>query len=514
MKVEFLGHSGFVVEHAGARVACDPWLSPRGAYHASWFQLPQNHHLFARSYDDLAAVVLSHEHYDHLDVDFLRQRLTPATPIVVPRYPSRNLVDKLTRITKNPVIEVDSGAEHVLTPGGLKVLFTSEESPANQDSCITFFDDEHVLVNLNDARLTPKQRGQLQRRFGTIDAVMLQCAGASWFPMRYRYSEERTRELSREKRKAKLEYAFHTLEHLAPRIGLPYAGPCAFLDQALQRHNDELGEDNIFPDQAESAAWLRARGYGERLELPLPGDRLDLATGAFEADREIRRTFSWEDKAGYIRAYADRVQATIAAEIASLERPATSLFPAFKAYFERLGDLNAYFRSRIDMELRFVIDGPHGGDWLVRCHADGVEVSDTAGRRADYTLWLEDLWLHQILSHHLAWEDFFLSLRFEAERDPDVYNDHLLSWLKFADEDALRAVERYESSRRENQRIEVEANGHRYLISKYCPHAGASMEKAVIEGTTITCLNHHYRFDLETGKCLNGNCTLFTKRLD
>src|SRR6185436_13067782 len=39
--IEFLGHSGLAVEHAGRLLLCDPWLSPRGAYNASWFQYPE-----------------------------------------------------------------------------------------------------------------------------------------------------------------------------------------------------------------------------------------------------------------------------------------------------------------------------------------------------------------------------------------------------------------------------------------------------------------------------------------
>src|SRR5437867_9515669 len=66
MQVEFLGHAGSIITFGKMRVACDPWLSPRGAFHASWFQFPCNHHLWERDYRDLAAVVITHEQQDHL----------------------------------------------------------------------------------------------------------------------------------------------------------------------------------------------------------------------------------------------------------------------------------------------------------------------------------------------------------------------------------------------------------------------------------------------------------------
>jgi nitrite reductase/ring-hydroxylating ferredoxin subunit len=45
------------------------------------------------------------------------------------------------------------------------------------------------------------------------------------------------------------------------------------------------------------------------------------------------------------------------------------------------------------------------------------------------------------------------------------------------------------------------------------PHDEAAPDNPPIEGHILTCLNHHYRFDLESGKCLDGNCSLRTKKL-
>ena len=59
--IEFLGHSGIAVENAGRLMLCDPWLSPHGAYNASWFQYPEYPaHGFARLLRP-DAVYVSHE---------------------------------------------------------------------------------------------------------------------------------------------------------------------------------------------------------------------------------------------------------------------------------------------------------------------------------------------------------------------------------------------------------------------------------------------------------------------
>src|SRR5437660_3368038 len=473
MQVEFLGHAGFIISHGRFRVACDPCLSPLGAFHASWFQFLCNHRLWHRDYRNLAAVVITHEHQDHLDANFLADKLTPEIPIVVPRYPSQNLRNKIRQACQNPIVEVEPGTEHVFGEG-FRLLFTSEESPANQDSAVTFLSREAVLINMNDARLTHQQLETLKDRLnGRVDALLIQCSGASWYPICYRYSDKRMQALSSEKRMAKLEYAFQTLEQMAPRMAVPYAGPPAFLEDSLFQFNDDGQERNIFPDQKKSYDWLRDRGYARRLDIPLPGDRLELISRQFSPDQEIRREFSFEKKEAYLKSYADRMRPAITAYLAGLPRPTVDLFEPFRAYFQRLGKMNKYFREQVNMNLRFVVDGSNGGDFLVKCDARELTVQRTEGQSAQYTTYLDAVWLNQILHHNLAWEDFLLSLRFSAERDPDVYNDHLLSWLKFADPQALSAVEIYEKTRANTETIVVETPARRYRIAKYCPHARA-----------------------------------------
>lgn len=513
MQIEFLGHAGLIVASGRVSVACDPWISPQGAFDASWFQLPCNHHLWERDYGGLAAVVLSHEHQDHLDAGFLAQKISPEIPLIVPAYPSGNLRRKIRRACSNPVVEVGAGEEHLLG-GELRVLFTPEESPANQDSVVTFIDGESKVIDMNDARLTLEQAEALRDRSPQgVDVVLLQCAGASWYPICYDYSRERMAELCAEKRQVKLEYAYQVLERLRPGVAIPFAGPPAFLDGALFRHNDDMGGRSIFPDQRECLRWLAKRGYGGRQELLMPGDRLDSSSGELSAAGDSPRESWLGDKEAYLRGYADRMRPAIAEYLSSLEAPTGDLFERFREHFMRLGGLSDYFRKRIDMDIRFRVEGEFGGDFLVRCRPQGCEVLRSRGEKANYTIQLDQLWMHRILAGELPWEDFFLSCRFSASRAPDVYNDHLLSWLKWADTDALAAIEAFETRPAEEETIVVRSPAGRFRVAKYCPHAGAPMEDALVEGRTITCLNHHYRFDLLTGECQTGNCRLWTERL-
>src|SRR5206468_8849799 len=102
MQVEFLGHAGFIVASGRMRVACDPWLSPRGAFHASWFQFPCNHHLWERDYRDLAAVVITHEQQDHLVCRLLLEKKKTGIPVIIHHHPSRSLWNTIITAGANP----------------------------------------------------------------------------------------------------------------------------------------------------------------------------------------------------------------------------------------------------------------------------------------------------------------------------------------------------------------------------------------------------------------------------
>lgn len=108
----------------------------------------------------------------------------------------------------------------------------------------------------------------------------------------------------------------------------------------------------------------------------------------------------------------------------------------------------------------------------------------------------------------MPWEDFFLSLRFEARRDPDLYNDHLLGLLKFAHREALAAVEHYETSMEFDEMITVRSEGETYRVQRYCPHAGNDLLQngEVLPGNLLRCLAHHYDFSLDTGACVTAHC--------
>jgi UDP-MurNAc hydroxylase len=160
------------------------------------------------------------------------------------------------------------------------------------------------------------------------------------------------------------------------------------------------------------------------------------------------------------------------------------------------------------MTVRFEVAGPGGGRWDATFAPGGARV-DLKGRAAsvNYRFAVGGRWLVPVVDGRAGWEDLLLSLRVSAWRDPDVYNDYLIGLLKHADARVLRAVEAYETAEREHETVVIEANGSRYEVSRYCPHAGEDLALgAVVVDGVLRCLGHNYEFDLETGACVNARC--------
>lgn len=501
MRITALGHAGLKVESTSETVLVDPWVSPFGAFQSSWFQYPENQHVLDASLLAPTAIVVTHEHLDHLDPWFLG-RVSDSVPVLLPRYPIAVAKRKVRAARTGEIVELDPWSWFDVG-SGTKIMFVSELSPMNHDSAVVVVADGRVLLDLNDTRLSPSQIVQIREAVGgDIDVLTVQGSGATWHPMRYELPPEKKRELTARKRTAKFLYVERVVKAAQPAAVLPFAGPPCFLDEELFSINREM-DGGLFPDQFAVADWLRRRDHSG-ISVLLPGDTFDVA--ARERTAHPRSAgFEDCDRWEYLRAYAQRRAEAIEITKGEHPEPTESLWEPFRDYFENLLSLSPYFNERIAMRVGFDLEGSGGGRWAVDFRDGREGVFDELGD-CQYQYRFATRWLPPILDGRVPWEDFFLSLRFTASREPDVYNDYLLGLLKFASRDALDAVEAYERALPAPDRIMVEAEGVTYSVSRYCPHAGADLRDTsqVVAGRVLRCLNHYYEFDLETGECLNG----------
>jgi nitrite reductase/ring-hydroxylating ferredoxin subunit len=57
----------------------------------------------------------------------------------------------------------------------------------------------------------------------------------------------------------------------------------------------------------------------------------------------------------------------------------------------------------------------------------------------------------------------------------------------------------------------LQENGRRYLVQANCPHSDWPMQSAPVMGDIITCSQHGWSFNMNTGRSANqraGNCKL------
>ena len=510
--VTALGHAGLCVEAQGVRLLLDPWVSRSGAFLGSWFPFPDNEHLPGPWLAGADLVVVSHEHLDHLDLDFLA-RLPAQVPIVVPRYPSTIIERRLAAAGRRNVIVLDAWERlRFGRDGWLTVI--PEQCPMSHDAAVLVSVDGYSVLHTNDARISLAQTRRAMTEVGGPPSLMaVQMSGASWHPVCYDYPPDALAEVSERKRLAKFRAVTRLVRSVKPTLVLPYAGPPCFLDPALFELNARLHGPGIFPDQHEALAWLRERLPHQRSAYLLPGDAVRLGAGG------IRRDPYWssfdlddtvEERRRYLQAYAERRRAAIDAVWAANPPPAadSGLGEAFRAHLESLATLSSYFLARIGLLVRFRVLGAAGGTWDAHLGPDSVRVDLDGGQGpADYEITVDARWLAGVVSGRTRWEELLLSLRISARREPDIYNDYLVGLLKHADLAALRAVEAFEAARDPKDTFLLEHDGRMLEVGRYCPHNGEDLtETGVVMDGRMHCLGHNFEFDLATGECRNARC--------
>src|SRR5438270_966112 len=119
-----LGHSGVDIRLGSARIVCDPWLSPRGAYLASWHQFPRNDHLLASDLHDTPNLFISSPRPNHLDVETLRG-FPKTLRVILPKLASTALAEQVRALGFTDVLELGDGEPVDLGDGTRLFLLAS-----------------------------------------------------------------------------------------------------------------------------------------------------------------------------------------------------------------------------------------------------------------------------------------------------------------------------------------------------------------------------------------------------
>lgn len=507
-EIRFYGHASIYVSTPTASLVTDPWFSSRGAFLSAWHQFPRNDHLDLEPLREVDYVVLSHEHRDHFDVDFLRT-ISPRTKIIIPKYTDTYLRDELLATVSNEVV-VAASHEKIQLSEDLALTPVVQSVPIWDDCTLMIETPRGTIADVNDMKVSGRDLAWIRREFD-IDYLFVQYSGANWHPHVYDYDSERKREISRHKRRNKFAAVGKNFAASGARWLVPSAGPPCFLDPEHFELNFE--EDSIFPTQLEFYRYAQREGFAERTIILLPGDLLEDKSD-YGTDNERRlQAACFTDKRAYLERYQRDRLPLISHELAAIPPAPESLEDKLRAHFQPLVSSSAFFRRKIDGRVLVETTGPNPERFVVDFTRNRDSVYRYAGEDCFYTLRIEDRLLNLVLDGELSWEELLLSLRVGASRTPDEYNEFLVVFLRFANPDSYRAYARYERQKQLGERAIVEDGGVRYEIQRYCPHAMADLTQGQISDGCVVCPGHGWKFRLDTGECTSNAATIAVRAL-
>jgi UDP-MurNAc hydroxylase len=387
---------------------------------------------------------------------------------------------------------------------GLSVTILAMTSPADGplgDSAIVLDDGTARILNQNDAR--PGDLDALHA-LGPFDAQLLQFSGAIWYPVAYDFPPEERERLARSKRIDEMERAQRYVEAVGAAHVFPSAGPPCFLDRDLAHLND-LDRDpaNIFPDQTVFLEQLASHGI-DRAHLIVPGSTIELEGGTCTIAHPDGNALTepFEHKREYLERYARDWAGWLEAERATWARSGHDLVAELAAWFEPL--LEAAPITSAGIAGNVVIDV---GDPDANVCIDFVDskVRLWKGEPHVYKLEVERALVESLLDDHVEdWvNSLLLSCRFTAHRD-GPFNEFVLTFFKALSPERMAYVEQCLGTTRRRSDEFFEREGWR--IERWCPHRQADLTRfGEIEDGVLTCSLHHWRFDLESGRCLTSD---------
>jgi UDP-MurNAc hydroxylase len=186
-------------------------------------------------------------------------------------------------------------------------------------------------------------------------------------------------------------------------------------------------------------------------------------------DADVKAIF--EDKANYLAAYKSDWQAWIDGEKASWSHRSTDLIAQLSLWWEPLLAMAPTLRRLINGNCLIQSDGL---DIFVDFIEGRVRAYDGDDHAFRFTI-SRDLLETVITRRAVDWSNsLFLSARFAAWRAGE-YNEYLYNFFKSLS------------------------------VERRCPHRNADLgEFGQIDGDNLVCTLHGWRFDLESGKCLNA----------
>ncbi len=358
--------------HFGA-LLCDPWFLNEPIYNFSTWKYP----LASMPADEVVAgvthVFISHSHEDHFhipSIDLLPRNVMMLLPDYAWHPGNRShTVERTIRALGFTNIRLLHAWETVALAPDLQVtVIPSAASKARdwENAGLVIEHPSAKILNMNDCPSDEALYQEVNRRFGSFDLMLIQYAGVSIFPGRFRMSREALDKAVANKR-ANFQEQKRAVEMLTMKALVPFAGDFSWLDDRLFHCNWSCrATPRLFED------WMRDNYPDRNIELLMmnPSDEWTPGNGL----RRQHPLIDWNGYVDDIAAIKQRFQPKIDAInhwlAASDRRDLKARSATFLETLERIGE----GRQDIDftVRFRFVIEGDDA-DFSFVLSADPVE---------------------------------------------------------------------------------------------------------------------------------------------
>ena len=360
VKFTILSHAGLVVEHDGVRVVCDPWLIG-SCYWRSWWNFPEPDPEMVRG---LAPqfIYLTHLHWDHFHGPSLKKLFDPKTTILIPKVPTRRMIDDLGWLGFKNIREIPHGQKVRL---GNDFELASYQFGLGVDSAAVISGGGHTLFDCNDCKFFGLPLRQILRDYPRIDFILRSHSSASPIPLCVE-NHEKLLPPSDGSYDSAEQFARCTV-HTGARYAIPFASNHCFLHPETIHFNSTA----TTPDLARSryAAVAAESGADSECVVMPPGSSWSEEGGFAIA------FFDFSQRESYVENMLRRNAATLAAQ-AEVEASAVADFPAFEAYFRRFFASIPWLirRWQLTPAIFKVIDSAGAHLWLADPHRAGVSI--------------------------------------------------------------------------------------------------------------------------------------------
>jgi UDP-MurNAc hydroxylase len=312
----------------------------------------------------------------------------------------------------------------------------------------------------------------------------------------------------KQKRERQFDRTFRYIDDLKASWVFPIAGPPCFLDDELWQFNDIFeDEGNIFPDQQRFMEEYAKVGGGNAMVL-LPGSVASVGASSCEIEHpvpDVAEFFAHKEE--HLRDYQARMRPVIEAAKRTWAHPDVDVLAQLKKRLEPLLDESIYLATGVGGPVRFDLTDDSGEAVLESIVVDfpGKEVRPYRDEKVRYRFRTRrDLVEHLLYTGQVDWvNSLFLSCRFSAARIGQ-YNEFVYAFFKCLSEERLQYAEGwYDEHQRHVDAEDITLDG--WTVQRRCPHLKADLTRfGIVDGNTLTCQLHGWKFDLASGRCLTS----------